>query len=219
MKKATIAVLVSSLALGVVAAPAFAQVAGGVTTSVQVNSVLAKGWSVKRTVLGQDIHDEKGVKIGDIDDVLVDKATGHAQPLVGVGGFLGIGEHYVAIDSKALRLVNNKLVWTGVTKDAVKAMPAIDRSKLPAGVVSLKKSVLGSSVHNAAKETVGKIEDVIIAPDGSASFAILSAGSYLAMDKHDVAIPISQFKMDGDFQLPNATKDMLRALPPFVYAH
>ena len=197
---------------------AFAQIAGGVTTDVQVNAVLATGWSAKKTILGQDVYDEHKSKIGDIDDILINKTTGAAQPLVGVGGFLGIGEHYVAIDTNALKLVDAKLVWSGATKDSVKALPAVDRSKLPSTVISLKKSVLGSTVHNSAKESIDKIEDVIIAPDKHASFAILSAGSYLAMDKHDVAVPIGKLTFGGDVVMAGATKDSLRALPEFHYA-
>ncbi|MDE2364576.1 MAG: PRC-barrel domain-containing protein [Hyphomicrobiales bacterium] len=218
MFKKTPALLLSAALLASSAAPVFAQVAGGVMTSVQVNALLAQGWSAKHTILGQPVYDEKSTKIGDIDDILIDKTSGAAQPLAGVGGFLGIGEHYVAIDTNALKTQDKKLVWSGATKDAVKALPAVDRSKLPANEISLKKSLLGASVHNAKKETVGKVEDVIIAPDKHAYFAILSAGSYLAMDKHDVAIPVSQFKFDGDVQLPNATKDELRALPAFNYS-
>jgi hypothetical protein len=39
------------------------------------------------------------------------------------------------------------------------------------------------------------------------------------MDKHDVAIPIKQFKVvDGKFTLPGATKDAIKKMPAFKYA-
>ncbi|MFT4098868.1 MAG: PRC-barrel domain-containing protein [Rhodoblastus sp.] len=218
MKKHKIPYIVAIAIALAPASPAFAQIAGGVATDVQVNAMLATGWSAKKTILGQDVYDEHKSKIGDIDDIVIDKTTGAAQPLVGVGGFLGMGEHYVAIDTSALKIVDGKLIWGGATKDAVKALPAVDRSKLPANAISLKKSVVGSTVYNSAKESVGKIEDVIIAPDKRASFAILSAGSYLAMDKHDVAVPIGKLSFGDTVVMADATKDSLRALPEFRYA-
>jgi len=41
----------------------------------------------------------------------------------------------------------------------------------------------------------------------------------LGIDRHDVAIPVSQIKqVDGKFVLAGATKDTLKAMPPFEYA-
>lgn len=83
---------------------------------------------------------------------------------------------------------------------------------------SLKNAVLGKTVHNDADESVGKIEDVIIAPDGSLSFAILSVGGFLGVGAHDVAIPIKNFRATDDkIVLPGATKDALKELPKFEY--
>lgn len=84
---------------------------------------------------------------------------------------------------------------------------------------SLKNSVLGKNVQNDADETVGKVEDVIIAPDGTVSFAILSVGGFLGVGSHDVAIPVKNFKVnDGKITLPGASKDALKELPKFEYA-
>ncbi|MDH5858869.1 PRC-barrel domain containing protein [Lampropedia aestuarii] len=84
---------------------------------------------------------------------------------------------------------------------------------------SLKDSVLGKTVKNDADESVGKVEDVILAPDGTVSFAILSVGGFLGMGSHDVAIPVKNFRVtDGNITLPGATKDALKDLPKFEYA-
>lgn len=84
---------------------------------------------------------------------------------------------------------------------------------------SLKDSVLGKTVKNDADESVGKVEDVILAPDGTVSFAILSVGGFLGMGSHDVAIPVKNFRVaDGNITLPGATKDALKELPKFEYA-
>ncbi|HEY0200960.1 MAG TPA: PRC-barrel domain-containing protein [Burkholderiaceae bacterium] len=84
---------------------------------------------------------------------------------------------------------------------------------------SLKKQVIGKSVYNEDKKVIGKVEDVIVAPDKAVSYAIIGVGGFLGMGKHDVAIPVSQFKMaDSKITLPGATKDALKDLPPFEYA-
>jgi hypothetical protein len=51
------------------------------------------------------------------------------------------------------------------------------------------------------------------------SYAIIGAGGFLGMGKHDVAVPVGQFKEDkGRIVLAGATKDALKAMPKFVYA-
>jgi hypothetical protein len=50
-------------------------------------------------------------------------------------------------------------------------------------------------------------------------YAIINAGGFLALAKHDVAIPVSQFKLvDNKLVLPGATKEALKAIPEFQYA-
>ena len=84
---------------------------------------------------------------------------------------------------------------------------------------SAKKKILGKAVYNDKNEKIGAIDDLIITPDKSVSYAIIGAGGFLGMGKHDVAIPVGQFKEDkGKIVLAGATKDALKAMPKFVYA-
>jgi sporulation protein YlmC with PRC-barrel domain len=84
---------------------------------------------------------------------------------------------------------------------------------------SAKRQILGKAVYNDKNERVGEVEDIIIAPDKAVSYAIVGAGGFLGIGKHDVAIPINQFKInDGKFVLAGATKDKLKAMPEFEYA-
>lgn len=86
---------------------------------------------------------------------------------------------------------------------------------------SAKKEVLGKTVYtvyNDQYERVGEVDDIIIAPDKSLSYAIIGVGGFLGLSRHDVAIPFNQFKSgDGKILLPGATKDTLKAIPPFEY--
>jgi sporulation protein YlmC with PRC-barrel domain len=84
---------------------------------------------------------------------------------------------------------------------------------------STKRQVLGKKVFNENGETVGKIDDIIVAPDKAASYAIIGAGGFLGVNRHDVAIPVSQLKEDGGkYILAGATKDAIKAMPEFEYA-
>ena len=88
----------------------------------------------------------------------------------------------------------------------------------PVKVNYLKPPAVG--LYNDKDEKVGKVDDIIIAPDKAVSYAIVGAGGFLGVGKHDVAIPVNQFKaMDGKLVLAGASKGALKAMPEFEYAH
>jgi sporulation protein YlmC with PRC-barrel domain len=109
------------------------------------------------------------------------------------------------------------------------------RSAPPVGVVPLGVSIeatgqvlegwrasklIGAAVYNDQNQRIGKIEDMIVAPDGKLSVAIIDVGGFLGIGTHRVAIPVDQFSdiKAKRLVLPNATKDALKALPEFRYA-
>jgi len=84
---------------------------------------------------------------------------------------------------------------------------------------SVKKSILGKWVYNEVGEKVGKVEDMIIAPDKNVSYLIIGAGGFLGIDRHDVAIPVAALRdKGGRLILSGATKDIVKAMPRFEYA-
>ena len=84
---------------------------------------------------------------------------------------------------------------------------------------SAKKKILGKAVYNDKNEKVGVVDDLIITPEKSVSYAIIGAGGFVGIDRHNVAIPIGQFKEEkGKIVLPGATKDALKAMPKIEYA-
>ena len=84
---------------------------------------------------------------------------------------------------------------------------------------STKRQVLGKKVFNDQGETIGKIDDIIVAPDKAVSYAIIGGGGFLGVGRHDVAIPVNQLKEDsGRFILAGGSKDAIKAMPEFEYA-
>ena len=110
----------------------------------------------------------------------------------------------------------SKLVLPGATKEALKASPELrDVTK----GWSVKRSILGQPVYNEKDERVGSVDDLIVTPDKAISYGIINAGGFLGLTKHNVAIPVSQFKLvDSKLVLPGATKEALKASPEFEYA-
>jgi hypothetical protein len=93
----------------------------------------------------------------------------------------------------------------------------VDVQKLAAGYRASK--VIGSSVVNDANETIGKIDDLLVSPDGKEPFAVLSIGGFLGVGSHLVAVPFDSLKLvDKKLILPGGTKDSLKLLPEFKYA-
>lgn len=84
---------------------------------------------------------------------------------------------------------------------------------------SVKKSILNKPVYNDQNEKIGTVRDLVIAPDGSLSAAIVAAGGFLGVASHDVAVPIAALDIrGGNFYLAGATKAALKATPQFQYS-
>jgi hypothetical protein len=93
----------------------------------------------------------------------------------------------------------------------------VDVQKLSAGYRASK--VIGSSVVNDANETIGKIDDLLVSPDGKQPYAVLSIGGFLGMGTHLVVVPYDTLKFaDKKVILPGGTKEGLKTLPEFKYA-
>ena len=80
--------------------------------------------------------------------------------------------------------------------------------------------LIGASVYNDEDKRIGKIEDMIVSPDGKVSVAVIDVGGFLGIGKHRVAISVEDFAdiKPKKLVLPGATKESLKALPEFRYA-
>jgi sporulation protein YlmC with PRC-barrel domain len=81
----------------------------------------------------QSVYDNQDNKIGDVNDLLVDKDGKIGAAIVGVGGFLGAGEKNVAVPFSALKLTEKngkRYLVMDTTKEALNSAPGytFDRS-------------------------------------------------------------------------------------------
>ena len=85
---------------------------------------------------------------------------------------------------------------------------------------SVKKTLLGKTIYNESGKKVGKVQDIIIAPDKSVSYIIVGAGGFIGMGRHDVAIPVTQIQdQAGKLVMAGATQDMIKSMPQFEYSN
>jgi sporulation protein YlmC with PRC-barrel domain len=105
-----------------------ATTAAGAATS-PANSILVSEF------IGQVVYSAANENIGEINDLVMGKdQNGSAVAIIGVGGFLGLGEKDVAIpfaDISVTRDENNMMHLTiAATKEQLEAAPTFDRTAL-----------------------------------------------------------------------------------------
>lgn len=110
---------------------------------------------------------------------------------------------------------------TATTLPRVAVVPAIDPMKIDLTALSRgmrTSKVVGMSVVNDANETLGTIDDLIVMPNETVPYAVLSVGGFLGMGAHYVVVPYGMLEMhDKKLRLPRATKESLKALPSYTY--
>lgn len=72
---------------------------------------------------GVKIYNEANENIGSINDLLMDKSGAVKIAVIGVGGFLGMGEHLVAVPYEKLKFVNEAVAYTGTGTSGAPGAP------------------------------------------------------------------------------------------------
>jgi len=130
MRNTVIAGLMSVM-MAVAAVNVAAQVAGSTTLGVPATEIttLAHGWSAKKQILGKPVYNDNNERVGDVDDIIITPDKSLSYAIIGVGGFLGLGEHLVAIPFNQFKRGDDKYVLPGATKDTLKALPTFTYAK------------------------------------------------------------------------------------------
>jgi sporulation protein YlmC with PRC-barrel domain len=69
-------------------------------------------WRASKLV-GLSVYNDKNESLGSINDLLTDKSGNIKAVVIGVGGFLGVGEHLVAVPLDKIKFVNEPVVYAG----------------------------------------------------------------------------------------------------------
>jgi sporulation protein YlmC with PRC-barrel domain len=74
-------------------------------------------WRASKLV-GLSVYNDNNESLGSINDLLTDKSGNIKAVVIGVGGFLGVGEHLVAVPLDKIKFVNEPVVYAGAPKTA-----------------------------------------------------------------------------------------------------
>ncbi len=74
-------------------------------------------WRASKLV-GLNVYNDNNESLGSINDLLTDKSGNIKAVVIGVGGFLGVGEHLVAVPLDKIKFVNEPIVYAGAAAPA-----------------------------------------------------------------------------------------------------
>jgi sporulation protein YlmC with PRC-barrel domain len=78
------------------------------------NSQLQGDWRASK-VVGLSVYNDSNESLGSINDMLMDKSGNIKAVVLGVGGFLGVGEHLVAVPFEKIKFVDQPVAYTGAS--------------------------------------------------------------------------------------------------------
>ncbi len=139
-------------------------------------------------VVGLNVYNENNESLGSINDLLTDKDGNIKAVVLGVGGFLGVGEHLVAVPFDKIKFVNEPVSYTGVAGGPNANAP---------GTRPAPSTTTGAATTNPAPAT-------------STAPATNPAPAAAAAAKANPWYP--------DHAVFSATKDELKAMPEFKYS-
>jgi sporulation protein YlmC with PRC-barrel domain len=108
-------------ASAVLASVAFAQQSPSATTDSATTAAPAaasdtssfKGNWRSSKLVGLNVYNDSNESLGSINDLLTDKNGNIKGVVIGVGGFLGVGEHLVAVAFDKVKFVDDPIAYTG----------------------------------------------------------------------------------------------------------
>ena len=84
------------------------------TTATTTTTTASGQWRTSK-MDGIKVYNDANENIGSINDLLMDKSGNVKIAVIGVGGFLGMGEHLVAVPYEKLKFVNEAVAYTGTS--------------------------------------------------------------------------------------------------------
>lgn len=104
------------------------------TTATSPNSY--KGdWRASK-VVGLSVYNDSNESVGSINDLLMDKDGAIKVVVIGVGGFLGVGEHLVAVPLDKVKFVNEPVAYTGASNTGSTTKSTTTTGAAPAAAAS-----------------------------------------------------------------------------------
>ena len=107
--------MIAALLASVIVAPAIAQDRPARTDTVTTTQTShGNVWRASKLV-GLNVYNDQNEKLGDISEILVDKSGKVEGVVIGVGGFLGIGQNDIKVEMSKLKFVDEPVRTTSTT--------------------------------------------------------------------------------------------------------
>lgn len=87
-------------------------------------------------LIGLNVYNEANEKLGDIEELIVNKSGNIEHVVIGVGGFLGMGEHNVAVSFDKLKWVNEPMKATTATNTPSTTTAKTDSTRTTTGTAT-----------------------------------------------------------------------------------
>ena len=125
---------------------------------------------IRHGFIGRSVYsseDPESDNIGDINDLIVSEDGSITHAVVGVGGFLGIGEKDVAVPFDELQVVERdgdiRLVYAS-TREQLEAAPALDRTAFDPAARAAEEQAAQTDTGTVAPAPVEPSQDMAAAP-------------------------------------------------------
>jgi sporulation protein YlmC with PRC-barrel domain len=97
--------IVSGAAYAQQAQPADRTAPAATAPAASTDKMMLKGkWRASK-LMGLDVYNEANEKLGDVNELILDKDGKVNAVVIGVGGFLGMGEHDIAVTMDKLKFI------------------------------------------------------------------------------------------------------------------
>jgi sporulation protein YlmC with PRC-barrel domain len=177
-----------------------------------------------------NVYDNSENKIGDVTDLVMNSNGNITTAVIGVGGFLGVGQKDVAVPFKDLKISSRdgkEWLVLNRTKEALQSAPAyepVGRSVATSASSLSTANWLASDIYKAdvydnSENKLGDVTDFVLDSDGNITTAVIGVGGILGAGQKDVAVPFNELKVssrDGkNWLVLNRTKDDLKNAPAY----
>ncbi len=142
-------------------------------------------------IIGLNVYNEQNEKLGDINEVLFDRSGKVHGVVIGVGGFLGLGERDVLFQFDRIRFVDEP-VRTAATNTTVN---------------NANRNTAAGTTATAPRSTAAGAAN----PDNDARVAGNPAGTATSTADRNM-------RWWPDHAIVNANKDQLKSMPEFKYS-
>jgi sporulation protein YlmC with PRC-barrel domain len=92
-------------------------------SSTNFNQAYKGQWRINK-IIGLDVYNRENQKLGDISEILIDQAGRVQTVIIGVGGFLGVGERLVAVNVDKVKFIDERIEPKSASGSGTSPAPA-----------------------------------------------------------------------------------------------